>query len=65
MEKVSTEQKPRIAYNLNVSDWHTYFVCGSGSQTEGVWVHNGCGSRVVQSGGNAINKRTANELNKH
>ena len=44
VEKVNTETKPLTAYNLNVSDWHTYFVRGRDSQTEGVWVHNDCQS---------------------
>ena len=69
VEKVSTEQKPLVAYNLNVSDWHTYFVRGSGSQTEGVWVHNECltkapserYNRNAHYGGSQTNSSAAKE----
>ena len=34
--------QPLQAYNLTVTDWHTYFVKGDKAEMEGVWVHNEC-----------------------
>lgn len=39
--RLSSQQTPLTAYNLKVSDFHTYFVTGN-AQAEPVWVHNDC-----------------------
>lgn len=41
VEAVSSTPEALTAYNLKVSDFHTYFVTGN-AQAEPVWVHNTC-----------------------
>lgn len=42
VDKVTINNEPLQAYNLTVSDYHSYFIKGIGG-SDGVWVHNDCG----------------------
>ena len=42
VQSVETKAEELTAYNLTVADFHTYFVKGTGSGTDAVWVHNTC-----------------------
>lgn len=41
VEAVSSTPEPLTAYNLQVSDFHTYFVTGN-AKADPIWVHNNC-----------------------
>ena len=64
VQSVVIKTEPLKAYNLTVQDFHTYFVKGKGAETDAIWAHNDC-DIVLQSGGNKINKNTANRLNEY
>ena len=46
VQSVTVKPEPLQAYNLTVADWHTYFVKGDKAETEGVWVHNECPTKL-------------------
>ena len=46
IQSITVKQEPLQAYNLTVADWHTYFVKGDKAETEGVWVHNECPTKL-------------------
>ncbi len=46
VQNITLKQQPLKAYNLTVADWHTYFVKGNQAETEGVWVHNDCPTKL-------------------
>ncbi|HEZ1706944.1 TPA: polymorphic toxin MafB class 1 [Neisseria meningitidis] len=46
VQSVTVKPEPLQAYNLTVADWHTYFVKGDKAETEGVWVHNDCPTKL-------------------
>ncbi|HFC3855164.1 TPA: polymorphic toxin MafB class 1, partial [Neisseria gonorrhoeae] len=46
VQSVTVKPEPLKAYNLTVADWHTYFVKGDKAETEGVWVHNDCPTKL-------------------
>ncbi|EMT0233991.1 HINT domain-containing protein [Neisseria gonorrhoeae] len=46
VRNIIVKPTPLKAYNLTVADWHTYFVKGDKAETEGVWVHNDCPTKL-------------------
>ena len=46
VQSITVKPEPLQAYNLTVADWHTYFVKGDKAETEGVWVHNECPTKL-------------------
>ena len=51
VQSVETKAEALTAYNLTVADFHTYFVKGSGAESNAVWVHNEC-AVPLQTGNN-------------
>ena len=60
-DDVRIEKEPLKAYNLTVSEFHTYFVKGEAESAQSVWVHNTCNINANKQ----LGKRTKHIDNRH
>ena len=59
IKNITSRDATTQVYNITVEGLHNYAV-----GAEGILVHNKANVRILQTGGNTLNKSAANELNK-